>query len=705
MLLLLALGAVSASAGGSTLSPVTRVVTLLKGLQEKVEKDQKAEEDLFTKYGCWAKSVIGAKTMSNEKAQSRKDSLEQYVADLDAGRIELTSERVDLEKEISGLSEDVQTAEAMRTKEHEDYLAAKDELTKAVSALTDAIAVLSAATSGSNLLLLDSKLNGESMESRAAQGEALSRAIEVGNRFLSRGDSAFLERLLSGDVPVPDWKKLNRKADFKMKYKARSTEIQKKLAELQFQFSAGLADVEKKETKAVDIHTKLMTSKKDQLTKAQDALTKMEVEGGARGLSKTQAQDEISALGTQITDDKQYITDVEASLQTKTTEYKQRQKTRADELAAISQAISILHSDDARDLFKKSLSSQGYSFLQALAEQRESSSRAAAQRRSATDALREAARKSGDSRLVALAARVATEAAPSHFAAVIKAIDDMLTQLKGEESSDLATKENCEQTRAQDTRTAATTSRTMDDLSDKITRLEQEIAETEAQIQEKKEEVTDIQASLADAKKVRDAENAEWTKSDKDDEEAAALVHQAMQVLETFYSAQFLQQAPVVEAGKAPPPPPSTWGETYKGKQEESKGIVTILTLIKDDINDDRAKAKTAEDDAAKAYTKLETDSNTQIGNLNSDISTLEGTKSGKETEKGNTETERLTKKGELEAVLQKLQAAAPGCDFFTVNFVTRSSNRQIEMDGLEKAKAILSGASFPAFAQIRKHA
>jgi len=269
----------------------------------------------------------------------------------------------------------------------------------------------------------------------------------------------------------------------------------------------------------------------------------------------------------------------------------------------------------------------------------------------------------------------------------------------------LSTKEDCEQTRAQDTRAAATTSRTMDDLSDKITRLEEEIAETEAQIQEKSEEVKDIKAQLADAKQVRDAENAEWMKSDKDDDDAGRLVHQAVQVLEAFYTAQFLQQAPVVEAGKAPPPPPSTWADPYTGKQEESKGVVTILNLIKDDIKDDRAKAKTAEDNAAQAYTKLETDSNTQIGTLTADISTLEGTKSGKETDKGNTETERLTKKGELEAVLKKLQAAAPGCDFFTVNFATRSKNRQIEMDGLEKAKAILSGASFPALAQVHKHA
>ena len=44
--------------------------------------------------------MISTKTASNEKAKSRADSLKSYIADISAGRIELTSERTDLEKEI-----------------------------------------------------------------------------------------------------------------------------------------------------------------------------------------------------------------------------------------------------------------------------------------------------------------------------------------------------------------------------------------------------------------------------------------------------------------------------------------------------------------------------------------------------------------------------------------------------------------------------
>ena len=41
------------------------------------------------------------------------------------------------------------------------------------------------------------------------------------------------------------------------------------------------------------------------------------------------------------------------------------------------------------------------------------------------------------------------------------------------------------------------------------------------------------------------------------------------------------------------------------------------------------------------------------------------------------------------------LKEIAPGCDFIAMNFKMRLTNRQIEKDGLLKAKAILEGAKF----------
>merc|ERR1719265_1588784 len=174
-------------AGSSTtiqngMSPVTRVVELLQGLSKKVEVEAKQEEDLYETYVCWAKSVVDSKTASNEAAKSRSDSLKQYIDDLENGRIELTSERTDLEKELETLNADIEAAEAMRKREHEDFLEAQDEMQKAIAALEKALSVLHEATAKHEtgvLLTFRSQLN-EGFKARTEEAATLANAVDLG---------------------------------------------------------------------------------------------------------------------------------------------------------------------------------------------------------------------------------------------------------------------------------------------------------------------------------------------------------------------------------------------------------------------------------------------------------------------------------------------------------------------------------------------
>merc|ERR1719272_1009940 len=101
---------------------------------------------------------------------------------------------------------------------------------------------------------------------------ALTQAIQMGQRYLSKGDALFLQRLLSGEVPKADWKKLNRKSTFKMKYKARSGKIQQILADMLQTFKDNLEDATKTENKSAENFEKLMESKKAELENAETAL-------------------------------------------------------------------------------------------------------------------------------------------------------------------------------------------------------------------------------------------------------------------------------------------------------------------------------------------------------------------------------------------------------------------------------------------------
>jgi len=684
-----------------SLSPVTRVVELLKGLSKQIEKEGEKEEDLYETFVCWAKSVIEQKTATNAAAASRIDKLEAYVADLDAGRVELTSERADLEKNIEELTADMETSTALRKKEHDDFLEAEDEMTKAVSALKSAIDVLGEATKDHKkgvLMAIRARLNGGGMAALAQQQAQLKQAVELGNRFLTKADSTFLRRLLTGDVPAADWKKLNRKATFKMAYKARSGKIQDVLKKMHTTFTTNLNDAKSKEANAKKEYDALSKAKQDQLDAAQKGLSNMESENGARGMSKQESIDEVDALKGQVAADEKFIKQTETALADKKAQWKDRQTLRSGEIEAISKAIYILHNDDARDLFKKSFKSQGFVQLSdsltkrhmTLSQSSLTANRAAAQ-------LREAAMAAGDQRLLALAADIANPSVKGQFGPVLKAVDKMIALLKDQEKKDLDIKQTCEEDRMKDTRTATEASRAIDDMTDKITRLVEEIKTLDEEIKSLLADHKQVTQELADATKIRENEHTAFLATDKDDKAAADTVRQAKDVLEKFYKDNkmvFVQKAHQ-PAGEAPPPPPPTWDASYGGKTGESQGIVAILGMVHADILKDIATAKAEEDASQKEYDTFKSESEQKLKDLMEEKNKKDGIQGGKEQDKTETQKERGTKKGALDAVLKKIKDVNPDCEYFEVNYPLRLKNRQIEIDGLHKAKAILEGGKF----------
>uniref|UniRef100_A0A7S2F2I8 Uncharacterized protein n=1 Tax=Alexandrium andersonii TaxID=327968 RepID=A0A7S2F2I8_9DINO len=686
------------AARGAKQTPITRVVGLLKGLSMKTEMEGKMEEKLYDKFVCWAKGVIDTKTASNAAARSRKESLEAYIADIQAGRIEFTSERSDLETELAGLNKDIDAAEALRTEENEQFLAAEKEMTQAIAALDKAIAILGDVTgrhsTGTMLAQRSGAQLDEGFGERAKDAADLEYAAELGKRMLSAGDAVFLRRLLTGDVPKADWKKLNRKATFKMSYKARSDKILATLTAMQDTFTKNLEEAQSKERQAAGMHKKLMLSKGHQKKESQEALQKMVAETGARQMSESDAQQEVDDLTTQISNDEAFIEQTKADLAQKKSEWKTRKALRTAEVAAFSKAIEILYNDDARDLMKRSYTSQGYSLVQ---EGQTATATAAWRLQSAAKLLRETSAAAGsDKRLAAFASRIALQRS-GHFTDVIQAIDTMVQTLKDEENSDLAKKETCEKDRAADTRAAAKTSREMDEASDSITKLEGEIADIEADIEEKNATIAATQKELDEATTLREAENKEWKASDKDDKDMAALVVQATEVLQKFYAdnnLMLVQQQPA-EAGKAPPPPPTTWSGAYGGKTQQATGVIATLEIAKADIDKDIASAKDAEVAAQAQYDTFKKECIDEITALGDEIGTLTGTKGDKEQNVEQLTATRLDQKGSLVAVMTKISDANPGCEYFTVNYPIRLRNRQLEIDGLQKAKAILAGAKF----------
>eukprot|EP00747_Dinoflagellata_sp_TGD_P157410 gnl/TRDRNA2_/TRDRNA2_177735_c1_seq6.p1 gnl/TRDRNA2_/TRDRNA2_177735_c1~~gnl/TRDRNA2_/TRDRNA2_177735_c1_seq6.p1 ORF type:complete len:707 (+),score=306.28 gnl/TRDRNA2_/TRDRNA2_177735_c1_seq6:74-2194(+) len=696
VLLLLGLAAFVPSAQASVLSssinPVTRVVELLKGLAQKTEEEGKKEEDMYETYVCWAKTVITTKTESNKAAKSRIDSLEAFVADLDAGRIDLTGEGGDLAKEVGQLRSDMETAKALRDKEHDDFKAAKKEMEQGIAALEKAVDVLKEATKDSKGSLLRVKGKAtEGFQQRVAESKVLKQAVDYSKKVLSAGDARFLEHLLTGEVPHALVSKPGK--DFKMKYKMRSGKIQKMLKKLLDTFEDNLKTAKDKEKDEKDEYDKLMDSKGDQLEDAEDALNSMDGEGAARGLAKEEAEQERDDLKEQIKNDEKYIEETEDALKEKKEEHKARKKVRSEELAAISKAINILYSDEARDLMKESAASQGGAA--ALLLQKSASSTRERQKNAASELI-VAARRSSDNRLKVLAARVGALAG-GHFDDVIKEIEKLIETIEEEEKDDKDTKETCEDDLKDNTADAKEYSEKMDELADEITKLTSDIKDLNEEIADKQAQIKKTQEELDEAQRVRDDENANWKKNDAADKAASELVEKAKEVLEDFYNNQFLLQLHAHQpeefqsaAGEEPPPPPATAEGTYKGNQDAGTGIIDLLGKVKDDIDEDRKDAKKEEKESKEAFDKFKDGAEEKIKNAEDAIADLEDTIGKKEDEMKTAKEDRMTKSDELKEVMETMMKVQPECDFMMVNYKVRKENRETEIKGLKRAKKIL---------------
>jgi len=674
-------------------NPVTRVAELMQGLVKKTEADGKAEEDLFDAYVCWYKTVVSSKKASNEKGKDRIEALNAYIDDIKSGRVEFTSERKDLETEIEKLNTEIESSNAMRNKEHDDFLAAKDEMEKAIAALEGAVETLGSATEDHKEGVLTSV------------GFDLRRAVELGKNFLSEQDTRFLERTLDGDVPKADWKKLNRKATFKMAYKARSFKIQEILADMLQTFRDNLADATKKENDAKSSYDTLSASKNSQLSAAQDALSGGDGESGARTLNAQESQDEVDALTTQVSNDEKYIGQAEDSYAIKVTEWEERKRLRTGEIAAISKAMEVLTSDDAKDIFSSSQKSQN-----ALLLQEEEDSNGCSQRKrvaKAVTTLRRAAAKHNDVRLAALAVS-AQLTAKGHFDQIVESIDKMVVDLKAEYEEDLNTKTQCETDRMTNTKIAKQNAQAMDDETALIARKQAEIDEKQKEVEDIVAHVKDLKLQMEEAQVQRTKEANEYAAAKSMDEAAAQLVQKSMDVLAKFYQDEGLtlmqarskvkkgQQPPeMTAAGEAPPPPPSTFSQPYGGNTAESGGIQSIMGMIKDDITKDIRTATDEEDKAASDFVTFNSETEAMISSLESEKTNLEGEIGAAEKAMVEAKSTRDKKKAVLDDTLDLLKSIAPGCDFMAVNFELRKANRESEMDGLYEAKASLQGGSF----------
>jgi len=204
-------------------------------------------------------------------------------------------------------------------------------------------------------------------------------------------------------------------------------------------------------------------------------------------------------------------------------------------------------------------------------------------------------------------------------------------------------------------------------------------------------EVAEGEVSLKVAGENRKAENALFQTSINDQHATITILNMALQRLQEFYKPKLVQ----VKSHAAPPPKPSGPESVGYEKSASSGGVLQLLSMIIADagrtVDEMRGSEQASQADYAAnvaATTGSIEAGREAIAENEKQLATAKG-------ESSETEEAQLANGQSLDNLGQLLNGIHGQCDFVIKYFDIRQKSRAEEMDAIEEAKAILSGADF----------
>merc|ERR1719161_2284359 len=483
------------------------------------------------------------------------------------------------------------------------------------------------------------------------------------------------------------------------------------------EMEANLKEATSDEEKAAAGFAELEKSKNTEIEVATEAIETKTARAGELAVSVVQTKNALEDATEEAANAAKYAEQLAAQCATKEKEWAERSKMRAEEISAISEAISILNDDDALDVFKKAAPS---SLVQAPVGLLQRSTHKASKAKRAQSMLAHIAARYKTPSLKLLLYTMNSKLkhkSSGGFGEVVKMIDDMVVLLGKQQEEDDKAKEFCEDEfdKAEDEEKAAKTKlgqmeATLAEKTDEISQLMEEISVLSKGIEE-------LDAAVATATEQRKEEHADYIEAMQLNEAAIGLVGKAKNRLQKFYNpslakaaaasasaASFIQAANFVQVKvhtdsdslfdvAPPPPPPETFGE-YK-KSGKSAGVMGMMDGIVRDLENDMKDAEYEEKTAQKDYAELMADS--QVTRKADSKAIVDKTAAKAETEGKLMEAKEglAAASQDVTLVATTIQDLHAKCDFIMQNFDMRKEARANEIDSLKNAKAILSGANF----------
>jgi len=660
------LAAVAGAASGNQLdaeanaNPIRKVVTMLQAMQKKVEAEGARDKELFDKFMCYCKSGSADLEKSISDANVKVPSLQSDIEEAESKVSTLKEELKQAQMDRSAAKTAMEEATALREKEAAAFKVTSTELKTDIAAITKAMNAI------------ESGMAGGFLQTETAQ---LVKKIATSSANLANADRDDLMAFFAQDS----------------QYAPQSGEITGILKTMSDEMTGDLKSATDEENASVQSYEDLMAAKKKEVQALTSQIEAKLGRVGELGIEIVQMKNDLSDSEEALIENTKFLADLKKDCSTKSDEYQAIVKTRQEELLALADTIKLLNDDDALELFKKTLPG-GASLLQVDAS--------ASQRSAALSLVQRAQRKALNVSPGLDFIAMAIKGQKIGFDKVIKLIDNMVATLKKEQLDDDHKKEYC--------------AAQFDLTEDKKKGLEKSISDLETSIIEAKDSLTTLTGeidTLEDGIKALDKQVAEQTEQRKEEHEdfnelmssnaaAKELLSFAKNRLNKFYNpklykppaaAAFLQ---ISKHSHTQPEAPEAPG-AYEKKGEESTGVIAMIDALIRDLQKEITEAETSEKDSQADYEQAMADAKEKRADDSQALTEKKSTKAEMQTTLETSTEDKASSEKELMATESYITSLHADCDFLLKYYDMRNEARSGEIDSLNKAKAVLSGADF----------
>jgi hypothetical protein len=475
-------------------------------------------------------------------------------------------------------------------------------------------------------------------------------------------------------------------------YAPQSGQVFGILKQMQEDFEASLSDAQKAELKAQEEYAALKAAKEAELDAGKKAVLQLDEDIANHGEKHAEAAKAHEDATDQLALDQEFLADLKSKCAESEEEFAARTKSRLEEIAAVSDTIKILNTDEAFDVFDKSVNS--FLQLQISTVQKQQRVLQRATSRSTKLALQRALHLGAQTLSSEQAARLKAAVELNVFEKVLAEIDKLVVELGKQQQDEVQQRDWC-------TEEFAGNERDTSAAEDKKATIETNIADAEKSIEEFTSKITSAQESVAEMQKQmkrasenREAENAEFQQTIADQRLTQTILQKAVERMKQVYA--FLQQQPgaahIATSGNHTN---AGNGPARFTKYEQNAGgsrVVAMLEKVLSESEQMEDEALKSEDDSQAEYENFMKDSNRDITKQMELIADLSASRAKTKAALSMAKTDLEQTIGDISGLNDALGDVHKSCDFLMKNFEARQAARAAEMEALKEGKAILKG-------------